>query len=221
MKRPQHGMTLVEVAIALAVLALFAGGLYAVLASSERHYEREMAQREAEWKVREAVDRIATDLRESSSALTRVQTLSDPLFPAAQTLIAAASARDAAGLFKTQNNVPQWQTLIVYAPYVNPDGGVRELRRYAVFSVEPGFRKFFEPGADPPPAISVTAADLRLEDVTVARASGEKILQGIDTFRVPRWTEPGQVGWSIELSVAGSRAVTRSVGSGSGVKGRN
>ncbi|MBI2933159.1 MAG: prepilin-type N-terminal cleavage/methylation domain-containing protein [Planctomycetes bacterium] len=221
MNRIRAGFSLLEVVIVVAILAVIVGAFYATLASGDRHYNREVTQREAAWKLREALDLVVADIRESSTGLTRVQTAADPLFSTPTTLVAAPSARDEVGVFHTEGNRPVWQTLIVYALHLDSSDRTPELRRYVVSGNSASFKRFFEPGATPLPSISVTATELRFEDVAVPRSSGAVVLENAGVFSFSKPTEAGAVGWDVELRMAGLSAVPRGVGIESAVHGRN
>jgi prepilin-type N-terminal cleavage/methylation domain-containing protein len=210
----KRGFTLLEVVIAVAILAIVLSTLYLLLFASTKMSQQEMAVRDMQFQLQLMTDRLSQEMRESSQPLIRTQDFVDPAMPTGnQTLVVMVSARDAGNTFMTGNAQPLWQKLVVYAPAWNAALNMGELRRYEVSPIPPEYLDVaFVPG------IVVTAADIDLGSVTIARSGGERVLSNVDFFQA----DLNGNSFALNLSMQGGVLVdNRKVDMQSGTKGRN
>lgn len=208
-----RGMSLLEVVIAAAILAVLLGAVYVVVFASTTFGEKEISLRDAQFQLQVRMDQMSKELRESAQTLIRVKTFSDAKMPtAAQTVLVFVSARDANEQFMSENARAQWQKLVVYAPYYNEELKTGELRRYTLSPVPVEFTDEANP-----PAILVTATEIHLGSQTISRNGGERLFMKFDFLKA----EAGDNSISLELSIQGGTVLGKTVDLGSEVKGRN
>jgi len=173
----RSGLTLIEIAIASAILAILLGSIYSIFFTTNRFYETEIQLRAAQFELQAAMDQIITDIQESGKGMVRVDTFVDPAFTGNQSILVIPSARDDNDKFMTDSTKPDWQKLIVYAPWFNASENRGELRRYIFDSVPPALK-------DPVAAvvINVTNTDIQVEGLTLVRADGIKVLNKVENF---------------------------------------
>ncbi len=225
----RRGMTLVEVAIASAIMVSVLGAVYLVLFSSTRMTEVELSLRNAQFQLQQRMDRIWAEMRESSQPLIRLQDFTDASMPSSkQTVVVMVSARNATDQFQVQYAQPVWQKLVVYAPYYNTTLKTGELHRY---EVTPAPSQFTDPSVTP--TISVTPTTLNLGSTSIARNGGERVCMNFDYLLASRKYEPSQTTspppgapdqpwvWMRLSVMKGAVVVADSVDLLSGVKGRN
>lgn len=209
-----RGFSLLEVVIASAIFAVLVVALYSLLSASTRFTETELSLRHAQFQLQERMNQIWAEMRESSPSLIRVHSFADSAMPTQnQTLVVMVSARNAANQFQVEFAQPQWQKLVVYAPYFNTALNMGELRRY---EVTPAPAEFTDPATTP--TISVTSGTLELGSVSVPRGGGERVSMDFDALIA---TQNGT--WvTLNLSMFRNTVVEKqSVDLQSGVKGRN
>jgi len=128
----QSGATLLEVVMAMAVLAIVLGGIYGVFVLAAKRAEQAQARARVQQEIRVAIDHMARELREASRDPAAVQFYNTACTGCA---IGFRTARDAAGTFVVETNnmlptygQPQWQGVV----YIYRDGAM--LKRHADYS---------------------------------------------------------------------------------------
>ncbi|GEM_PF-3140194 len=213
-----RGLTLLEVLIATAILAVVFSVVYMVVFASTGMGEKEMALRDAQFQLHLRMDQVSKEMRESSQTLVRVQAFNDPKMPTtAQTVLVILSARDQNEQFQVVNARPQWQKLVVYASVYDDALKTGVLRRYVVSPVP---EEFLDEEASPP-TVAVTPTEIQLGTVSVtaiARNTGDRLLTKFDYLKA----EKNGNSVAFELSVQGGSILgSRTIDLGSEVKGRN
>lgn len=210
----KKGMTLLEVVIATAILALVMSTLYLLLFATTRSSTQEMILRDAQHQLQLRMDEITKDLRESKQSIIRVYDFNDPLMPTAdQTVLVIPTARDVDNNFQVVNATPSWQRVIVYAPRWNPDLKTGELRRYVIDPCPDEFKDEINA-----PAFTITADEITIGTAVIDRASGDRLMTKLDYLKTG--ISGGNV--SLDISVEGSAVVQiKNVDLQSGAKGRN
>lgn len=212
-REPDGGLTLLEVLIATAILAVIITAIYLVFFASAGMGEKETALRDAQFQLHLRMDQIVRELRESSQPLVRTASFTDSQMPTpSQSILVIVSARDDGEQFQSVNARPQWQKLIVYAAYFDPVLQTPQLRRYVVSPAPDEFK-----AEDTSPAISVTAAEIHLGPVTIQRSEGERLISRFDYLKAT----PNGNSVSLDLSIQGGTALGRAVDLSSETKGRN
>ncbi len=210
----KQGWTLLEVVIGSAILGSVLAIAYAVLASATRLGESEVALRDRHFQLHVIEDHVAAEMRESSPALIRTSTFTDPSMPTAnQTVLTIVSARDASETFQVLNATPQWQKVVVYAPYWNATLATGELHRYEISPAPVAFTD-----AAQTPSVSVTSATLTVAGIAIDRGGGRRMLLGVDFFQAA--ISANQV--TLNVALQGSSLVeSSSVNLQAGATGRN
>lgn len=173
-----RGLSLLEVLIAGAIMAVVFAVAYALVFSAARLSEAELALRDRQFKLHALEDALAAELRESSPMLIRATAFSDAAMPSSgQTVLTIVSARDALNVFQVRNAAVVWQKVIVYAPYWDSVLNTGEIRRYELTPAPGAFTD-----ATQTPAITVTATTLTLAGTPIPRSSGQRVLLGVNRF---------------------------------------
>jgi len=208
----RRGATLLEATVATAVLAALVAMVYGIVLASERAYGIEVPLRERQLLLQRITKEVAREVRESSAPLLRTELFSEPGFSGDQSLLAFPSARDEEGIFRSEGAVAQWTKLLVYAPYLDPVTGERQLRRYEV----PGPpASFFTPGASA--TIGITPVEILLDGLPVARGGGSRIAGGCTRFLA----EAAGGGLTFSLELEGNRRLQQKTRMIAGAWGRN
>lgn len=210
----KRGMTLLEVVIATAILALVLSTLYLLLFATSRSSSQEMILRDAQHQLQLRTDEISRDLRESKQSIIRTYDFADPAFATTdQTVLVIPSARDADNNFQVINATPSWERVIIYAPYYNAQLKTGELRKYVLDPCPEEFKDEINA-----PAFSSTADQLFIGSAVIERSGGERLMTKLDYLKA------GISGNSVslDLSVEGNAVVNiKSVDMQSSAKGRN
>jgi len=207
-------MTLLEVVIAAAILAVVFAVAYALVASAGSLSHSELSLRDRQFRLHEFEDRLAAELRESSPPLIRATGFTDGSMPSAnQTVLVFASARDGSNLFRVQNAAPQWQRVVLYAARWDATLKTGELRRYVL---SPAPAAFTDPAQTP--SVTVDATTITAGGSSIPRTGGERVLLGMDYFRATI----GGTTVSLDVALQGSSiAKQTSINLQTGATGRN
>jgi prepilin-type N-terminal cleavage/methylation domain-containing protein len=210
----RKGLTLLEVIIASAIMAfMFAIG-YALVASTASLSQSELSLRDRQLQLQTIEDMLASELRESSSGLIRSYAFNDTLMPSSsQTVLVFVSARNALNQFQVLNARPQWQKIVLYAPYYDAALKTGELHRY---EISPAPAAFTDVAIVP--TVTVTATNLNVNGTLVARNGGQRLAMNLDYFKVT--VTGSQV--ALDFSMQGNALVKQTnVDLQSGAVGRN
>lgn len=169
------GFTLLELVIGASLLAVIIGGAIAVYSTALDTYHTGDAIIHAQMMIQIKMDQMVAELEETSEQNLTLYSWVDPKLGAGlQEAICFSSARDQAGNFITLNGQPQWQSVVVYAPYTNPNhDNIGEIKRYEDF----GIHNF------PITIEDITETEIILSDDTrFLRSSGSAILSDLSTL---------------------------------------
>lgn len=214
MNRTNRGLTLLEVVIGSAIMAVVFAIGYAIVFSTAQLSESEMALRDRQLQLQGAEDLLASEIRESSGPLIRVAAFTDAQMPSPnQAVLVFPSARDASNVFQVSNATISWQKIVVYAPYYDAVLQTGTIRRYEVTPAPTYFTDIAQN-----PTITVTATTLDLNGTIIQRSDGQRLALRVDYFKI---TQAGSR-ISIDMSLQGSAFVKQmNVDLQSGAVGRN
>jgi prepilin-type N-terminal cleavage/methylation domain-containing protein len=200
----KRGYTLLEMLVAVTILAVMISAVYAVLQATSSVYDFDTSLRNKQYDLQRALEVIGEDMKECSVNLIRTQAVADPSYPpnpappkdappygTAQTLIIIPSARISdpngpqpntmGGFQVTGNASPSWQSIILYLPWWNAALDRGELHRYVVSGASAAY---FQPSGTPP-AITVTATTITVPGAAVIeRKSGQVFAPNIQSMSV-------------------------------------
>jgi prepilin-type N-terminal cleavage/methylation domain-containing protein len=210
----KNGFTLIEIMVGTAVLLILLLGLYDFFSNIIRSSEVQAEYMTAQITIQKRLDDICQEIRESSIQNVWHKSYNDLSFEEnPQSILILFHARDRKGNFKSKGLKPQWQSVIVYAPYWNREMGWGELRRYFISPVPASFKaEGFSPD------IEVKDEFIDIHGIMIKRDGGRVFLVKLNSF-VAR-------GEQKELAILISRKVETSkypvtVYYTTGVKGRN
>jgi len=126
------GMTLVEMMATVFLMPIVLGGVLQLYLVGIDTYESGNAYTTSETLLQIKLDQIMDELAETAETNMTIYSWVDPMLGIeSQNALCFSSARDAAGVFITQNGRPDWQSLVVFAPYSQSNRG--QIRRYESF----------------------------------------------------------------------------------------
>lgn len=126
------GMTLIEMMATVFLIPVVLGGVLQLYLVGVDTYESGNAYTTSETLLQIKLDQIMDELAETAEANMTIYSWVDPMLGIeSQNALCFSSARDAAGVFVTQNGRPDWQSLVVFAPYSQSNRG--QIRRYESF----------------------------------------------------------------------------------------
>lgn len=131
--RSRHGLSLLEVLIAGAILIVVILIITGVFTTTDTAFRTELPIREAQVKSQRLVDEMAKEISEGNTSMIWTSAVQGESLPAGTfTALIFLSARDVStGAFVTDavTMQPVWQKAVAFVPIVNAQGEV-EVRRY-------------------------------------------------------------------------------------------
>ncbi|MEK7448946.1 MAG: prepilin-type N-terminal cleavage/methylation domain-containing protein [Planctomycetota bacterium] len=128
----RDGMTLIEMMVAFSIIGIVGASALTLYLTGVDSYETASAYVTAETFIQIKLDEVMDELAETAEANLTIYSWIDPLLGTdMQEALCFSSARNAAKVFVTNNGRPQWQSVVVIAPYSQSGRG--QIRRYESF----------------------------------------------------------------------------------------
>jgi prepilin-type N-terminal cleavage/methylation domain-containing protein len=137
-----RGFTLLEVILASSLLAILLALIFSAFSTGMTAYDTVYFISCAQERLHICMEEILGELMEANPQYIWVSSFNEEGFENAQELLVFLSARSEGGEFVVSNGQPQWQSVVVYLPYIyegGASGSKKVLKRYERFGVPSGY----------------------------------------------------------------------------------